>query len=152
MRLREDRPGWLKQTRTTTYRRGGPGYPGPPLMFPTIRYQTKVVTFWRVASLWNQQPMRTHGSCSVPRRIDVVGTSPSPRPWGNASRNTSTVICHGTRVCSFSAHVVADRYGHLYPSDTERVQDAFDAVFASGVVASNTPSVESEADQMQTGA
>jgi hypothetical protein len=52
----------------------------------------------------------------------------------------------------FSSHVVADRYGHLYLSDTELVQDAFDAVITTGVVASNTPSVEPEADEMQTGA
>ncbi len=45
-----------------------------------------------------------------------------------------------------------DRYGHLYPSDTERVQDALDAAFETGLVASNTSSVEPKADQMQTGA
>ncbi len=48
--------------------------------------------------------------------------------------------------------VTMDRYGHLYPSDNERVQDALDAAFETGLVASNTPSVESKADQMQTGA
>ncbi len=47
--------------------------------------------------------------------------------------------------------VTMDRYGHLYPSDTERVQDALDAAFETGLVASNTPIVEPEADQMQTG-
>jgi site-specific recombinase XerD len=47
--------------------------------------------------------------------------------------------------------VTMDRFGHLYPSDSERVQDALDATFATGLVASDTPSVEPEADQMQTG-
>jgi len=48
--------------------------------------------------------------------------------------------------------VTMDRYGHLYPSDTERVQDALDAAFETGLVGPTTPSVEPEADQMQTGA
>jgi integrase len=48
--------------------------------------------------------------------------------------------------------VTMDRYGHLYPSDIERVQDALDAAFETGLVGSTTPSVEPEADQMQTGA
>ncbi len=48
--------------------------------------------------------------------------------------------------------VTMDRYGHLYPSDTERVQDALDAAFETGLVDSNTPGVEPEAGQMQTGA
>jgi len=48
--------------------------------------------------------------------------------------------------------VTMDRYGHLYPSDTERVQDALDAAFEAGLVGPTTPSVEPEADQMQTGA
>jgi len=47
--------------------------------------------------------------------------------------------------------VTMDRYGHLYPSDNERVQDALDAAFETGLVASNTPIIDSEADQMQTG-
>ncbi len=47
--------------------------------------------------------------------------------------------------------VTMDRYGHLYPSDNERVQDALDAAFETGLVASNTPTIDSEADQMQTG-
>ncbi len=45
-----------------------------------------------------------------------------------------------------------DRYGHLYPSDIERVQDSLDAAFETGLVGSTTPSVEPEAHQMQTGA
>jgi len=44
-----------------------------------------------------------------------------------------------------------DRYGHLYPSDVERVQDALDATLETGLGASNTQGVEPEADQMQTG-
>ena len=47
--------------------------------------------------------------------------------------------------------VTMDRYGHLYPSDNERVQDALDAAFETGLVALNTPTIDSEADQMQTG-
>ncbi len=47
--------------------------------------------------------------------------------------------------------VTMDRYGHLYPSDNERVQDALDAAFETGLVASNTPTIDSEADQMRTG-
>lgn len=45
-----------------------------------------------------------------------------------------------------------DRYGHLYPSDNERVQDALDAAFETGLVASNTPAIDDKANQMQTGA
>jgi integrase len=48
--------------------------------------------------------------------------------------------------------VTMDRYGHLYPSDIERVQDALDAAFETGLVASNTPTIEDKANQMQTGA
>jgi integrase len=48
--------------------------------------------------------------------------------------------------------VTMDRYGHLYPSDNERVQDALDAAFETGLVASNMPRIKTEADQMQTGA
>jgi integrase len=48
--------------------------------------------------------------------------------------------------------VTMDRYGHLYPSDNERVQDALDAAFETGLVASNMPRIKKEADQMQTGA
>ncbi len=48
--------------------------------------------------------------------------------------------------------VTMDRYGNLYPSDTERVQDALDAAFETGLVESTTPSVEPEADQMKAGA
>jgi integrase len=48
--------------------------------------------------------------------------------------------------------VSMNRYGHLYPSDTERVQNALDGAFETGSVVSNTPSVEPEADQTQTGA
>jgi len=47
--------------------------------------------------------------------------------------------------------VTMDRYGHLYPSDNERVQDALDAAFETGLVASNLPKIKREADQMQTG-
>ena len=47
--------------------------------------------------------------------------------------------------------VTMDRYGHLYPSDNERVQDALDAAFETGLIASNAPTIDSEADQMQTG-
>jgi integrase len=46
--------------------------------------------------------------------------------------------------------VTMDRYGHLYPSDNERVQDALDEAFESGLVASNVPKIEAAADQMQT--
>jgi len=48
--------------------------------------------------------------------------------------------------------VTMDRCGHLYPSDIERVQDALDAAFETGLVASNTPTIEDKANQMQTGA
>jgi integrase len=48
--------------------------------------------------------------------------------------------------------VTMDRYGHLYPSDIERVQDALDAAFETGLVASSAAKIEPEADQMQTGA
>jgi integrase len=48
--------------------------------------------------------------------------------------------------------VTMDRYGHLYPSDTERVQDALDAAFETELVGLTTPSAEPQADQMQTGA
>jgi integrase len=48
--------------------------------------------------------------------------------------------------------VTMDRYGHLYPSDNERVQDALDAAFETGLVGSNMPRIKTEADQMQTGA
>lgn len=47
--------------------------------------------------------------------------------------------------------VTMHRYGHLYPSDNERVQDALDAAFETGLVASNTPTIDSEADHVQTG-
>jgi len=46
--------------------------------------------------------------------------------------------------------VTMDRYGHLYPSDTERVEDALDAAFESGLVESNLPRIEADADQMRT--
>ena len=46
--------------------------------------------------------------------------------------------------------LLMDRYGHLYPSDNERVQDALDAAFETGLVASNVPKIEAAADQMQT--
>ncbi len=42
--------------------------------------------------------------------------------------------------------VTMDRYGHLYPSDDERVQDALDAAFETGLVASNIPRIEADAD------
>jgi len=48
--------------------------------------------------------------------------------------------------------VTMDRYGHLYPSDTERVQDVLDAAFETGLVASNAPMIEDKANEMQTGA
>jgi integrase len=41
-----------------------------------------------------------------------------------------------------------DRYGHLYPSDNERVQDALDAASETGLVASSIPRIETDADQM----
>jgi integrase len=47
--------------------------------------------------------------------------------------------------------VTMDRYGHLYPSDNERVQDALDAAFETGLVESSDARVEPKADQMQTG-
>jgi integrase len=46
--------------------------------------------------------------------------------------------------------VTMDRYGHLYPSDTERVEDALDAAFESGLVESGLPRIEVDADQMRT--
>jgi integrase len=46
--------------------------------------------------------------------------------------------------------VTMDRYGHLYPSDTERVEDALDAAFESGLVESSLPRIEVDADQMRT--
>jgi integrase len=46
--------------------------------------------------------------------------------------------------------VTMDRYGHLYPSDNERVQDALDAAFESGLVVPGIPKIEAKADQMQT--
>jgi hypothetical protein len=45
-----------------------------------------------------------------------------------------------------------DRYGYRYPSDAERVQDAADAAFETDLGASSTPSVDTKADHVQTGA
>jgi integrase len=46
--------------------------------------------------------------------------------------------------------VTMDRYGHLYPSDNERVQDALDAAFETGLVESDMPKIKSDADRMRT--
>lgn len=47
--------------------------------------------------------------------------------------------------------VTMDRYGHLYPSDTGRVQDALDSAYEHGLVAADLVRFEPKADQRQTG-
>lgn len=47
--------------------------------------------------------------------------------------------------------VTMDRYGHLYPSDNERVQNALDAAFEVGLVTPDPLETTTNADQMRTG-
>ncbi len=49
-----------------------------------------------------------------------------------------------------SISITFDRYGHLYETDTQRLADALDAAFATGLVAPGTPEVILVADNTRT--
>ena len=49
-----------------------------------------------------------------------------------------------------SISITLDRYGHLYDTDTQRLADALDAGFATGLIAQETPEAISVADNTRT--
>jgi hypothetical protein len=50
-----------------------------------------------------------------------------------------------------SISLTFDRYGHLYETDTQRLADALDAAYSTGLVARETPQTIPEADTSRTG-
>ncbi len=49
-----------------------------------------------------------------------------------------------------SISITLDRYGHLYETDTQRLADALDAAFATGLVLPETPEAITAADNTRT--
>ena len=49
-----------------------------------------------------------------------------------------------------SISITHDRYGHLYETDTQRLADALDAAFATGLVVPETPEEIPTADNTRT--